>query len=105
MKKNLFDLTCLPPVGEIEEELLRCKNITIKRIVSSDRLEQNTFCQKEAEWVAVLAGKATIEMNEICYNLNRGETLFIPSLTRHTITAVEAGTIWLTVHIYDKEST
>jgi cupin 2 domain-containing protein len=105
LKKSLFDLSSLPQRGEIEENLLHYKNITIKRIVSSDRLEENSFCQKEAEWVVLLEGRATIKMQGICYNLNKGESLFIPPLTRHVITSVERGTIWLAVHIYDKEST
>ncbi len=104
MKKSIFDLADLPVAGEVEETLLHYRNVKIKRIISSDRLEVNSFVQKEAEWVALMAGSATIEMQGICYNLTKGDTLFIPPLTHHTITSVEDGTIWLTVHIYDKES-
>ncbi len=85
------------------EELLSYRNITINRIVSSDILEVDTFCQKEAEWVVLLAGNAQIKMQGTCYNLHKGDSLFIPPMTEHTITRVTRGTIWLTVHIYEEE--
>jgi cupin 2 domain-containing protein len=102
--KKLFDLSQLPSKGEFVEEILHYKNIAIKKIVSSDTLETDTFLQEEAEWVMLLEGEAQIMMNDLCYNLQKGEYLFIPPLTQHTITKVKAGTIWLAIHIYEKES-
>ena len=64
MKPNLFALSSLPEYGEMTEELLSYRNITINRIVSSDILEVDTFCQKEAEWVVLLAGNAQIKIME-----------------------------------------
>ena len=104
MTTNLFDLSQLPETGEFAEEILHYRNIAIKRIVSSDRLETNTFVQEEAEWVMLLEGEAELVMGDLCYNLTKGESLFIPPRTKHTIRDVKAGTIWLAIHIYDKES-
>ena len=104
MTEQLFDLSQLPETGEFSEEILRYRNIAIKRIVSSDTLETDTFVQEEAEWVMLLEGEAELVMGEVCYNLTKGEYLFIPPRTEHTIKSVKAGTIWLAIHIYDKES-
>ncbi len=102
---NLFDLSVLPEKGETIEDLLAYQCVTIKRIVSSDLLEECTFKQEEAEWVCLLNGYAEILMNRKVYPLQKGETLFIPPLTEHTIQKVEKGTVWLAVHIHHQEGT
>lgn len=103
MKNNLFDASPLPDYGEWVEEILHCRNVKINRIISSDNLEVDTFVQEEAEWVMLLKGEAELRMGEVCYNLTKGEYLFIPPGTEHSIKRVKAGTIWLAIHIYDKE--
>ena len=103
MMKNLFDITSVPSKGELAENLLSYKNVKIKRIVSSDRLETDTFCQEEAEWVSLVQGSAEIVMNEEHYTLQKGDSLFIPPLQKHTIAKVEKGTVWLAIHIYGEE--
>ena len=103
MHQNLFDIAPVPSKGEVVENLLMYKNIEIKRIVSADKLDVDTFCQDEAEWVAVLQGSAAIVMQEKRYTLQKGDTLFIPPRQKHTIVKVEKGTVWLAIHIYGKE--
>lgn len=100
---NLFDIASVPSEGELEDSLLSYKNIKIKRIVSSDRLEIDTFCQKEAEWVVLLQGSAEIVMNEEHYRLQKGDSLFIPPLQKHTIAKVEKGTVWLAIYIDEEK--
>ena len=101
--QNLFDITSVPSEGEAVENLLAYKNIEIKRIVSSDKLDTHTFCQEEAEWVSVLQGSAEIVMHNKRYILQKGDSLFIPPHQEHTIAKVEKSTVWLAVHIYEKE--
>ncbi len=103
MFKNIYDIPEIGHTGEILEDILKYKNVAIKRIVSSSNLEKSTFCQEEAEWVLLLEGSAKIMMGEKDYTLSKGDSLFIPPKLEHTIVTVEAGTIWLAIHIYEKE--
>ena len=103
MQNNIFDVCAIPHEGEIAEDVLKYKNVHIKRIVSSATLKETTFCQKEAEWVVLLQGNATLLMNDVVYVLEAGDYLFIPALQEHTIQQVQKGTLWLAIHIYDKD--
>ncbi len=103
MFKNIYDIPEIGYTGEILEDILKYKNVAIKRIVSSAKLEKSTFYQEEAEWVLLLEGSAEIMMGEKDYTLAKGDFLFIPPKLEHTIVTVEAGTIWLAIHIYEKE--
>ena len=84
---------------ETFEELLNHKNIRIERIVSSDQPEGKEYNQDDDEWVVLIKGSATLEMNGESAQLTEGDHLFIPKHTPHRVTQTEAGTIWLAVHI------
>ncbi|SHO80723.1 Uncharacterized conserved protein [hydrothermal vent metagenome] len=90
-----------PPLnGEDFTTLLNHKNIKIVRIISSDKLDIVEYIQEEDEWVLIIEGEATIIMNNQKYNLIKGDTLFIPSKTKHIIENVKSATIWLAIHIF-----
>ena len=103
MINNFFDHPPAPLSGEVTDDLLSYQNIKIKRIVSSDDLHETTFCQPEAEWVTILEGYAEIMMADQKHILKKGDSLFIPPLQKHTILKVQKDTLWLTVHIFEKE--
>ncbi len=103
MVENLYDIDKVVDIGEDVKSILKYKNIVIKRIVSSENLEVCTFSQEEAEWVLLVEGSAEISMKNRNYILKRGDFIFIPKKQEHTILKVETGTIWLAIHIYDKE--
>ncbi len=95
---NLFDHTS-PKIGEEFTTLLEHKNIRIVRIVSSDDVEPTEYLQEEDEWVVLIEGKATLEVDGQGVTLHRGESLFIPAQTPHAVTSTQHGTVWLAVHI------
>ena len=95
---NLFD-THIPETGETFTTFLEHKNVKIVRIVSSDQIEPVTCDQDEDEWVAVLEGEAVLELDGERITLKRGDTLFIPAHTPHTVLETQKGTVWLAVHI------
>jgi len=95
---NLFDYTT-PEKGEIFTPLLKHKNIQINRIVSSDQPEEKTYLQDEDEWVVVLEGETVLQIEEEQKRLIKGDTLFIPAKTPHTVLSTQQGTLWLAVHI------
>lgn len=96
---NLFDRH-IPIVDEKFDTLLKHKNISIVRIVSSDTIKTEEYCQQEDEWVVVIEGSATLQIDAKRYRLERGESLFIPAETPHSVLKTENGTIWLAVHIF-----
>ena len=95
---NLFDYM-VPERGETFDTLLTYKNIEIIRIVSSDQLESKEYCQEEDEWVVVLEGSALLRIKEEEKKVGKGEWLFIPAHSRHSVIKTEKGTLWLAVHI------
>ncbi len=103
MQNNIFDISAIPHIGELAEDILNYKNVHIKRIVSSEVLKESTFCQEEAEWVILLKGNAQLLMNDVIYTLKEGDHLFIPARNEHTILQVCKGTLWLAIHIYNKD--
>ena len=95
---NLFDHTS-PKTGEEFTTLLEHKNIRIVRIVSSENVKPIEYVQEEDEWVVLIEGEATLEVDGKSVALSRGDSLFIPARTPHTVTATQHGTVWLAVHI------
>ncbi len=96
---NLFNYA-IPDRQESFTTLLEHKNIKIVRIVSSDDLEADEYCQEEDEWVVLLKGEAEMEIEGERQILKCGETLFIPAHTHHKVIRTVKDTLWLAVHIY-----
>ncbi len=94
---NIYDYK-VPSSGEEFTTLLENKNVKIVRIVSSDNLEVTEYCQEEDEFVILLEGRAVLEIEGKRSELKKGDTLFIPSKTRHKVLSAHKGTLWLAVH-------
>ncbi len=94
---NIYDFAT-PSMGEDFTTLLEKQNIKISRIVSSDRLEAKEYCQEEDEFVILLKGKATLEIEGKTITLNKGDTLFIPAKTKHKVLITQKGTLWLAIY-------
>jgi len=91
-----------PSRGEELSQLLRCRNLVIERILSSPQPDDIEYDQEQDEWVALLQGRARIELAGRTLELGPGDTLFIPARTRHRVlaTSAEPHCIWLAVHLY-----
>ena len=96
---NIYDYIT-PQSGETFTTLLKHKNIKINRIVSSNTLDDTEYMQEEDEWLVLLEGEATLLLHDERKTLLKGDTLFIPSKTRHRVLSTQNGTVWLTVHIF-----
>ncbi len=94
---NIFDFK-IPNLGEEFTTLLKHKNVKIVRIVSSDNLEIKEYNQEEDEFVILLRGKATLELEGKNITLKRGDTLFIPAKTKHKVLATQKGTLWIAIY-------
>jgi cupin 2 domain-containing protein len=96
---NIFDYIT-PKSGEDFTTLLEHKNIKINRIVSASDSESVEYMQEEDEWLVLLEGEAVLLLNAKETILTKGETLFIPAKTPHSVLKTKEGTLWLTVHIF-----
>jgi cupin 2 domain-containing protein len=96
---NILNNINVPPQNEEFKTLLEHKNIKIIRIVSSDNVEPIEYIQDEDEWILLLEGKATILVESKETKLSKGDTLFIPTETKHKITYTQNATVWLAIHI------
>ena len=95
---NLYDIE-IPSSGETFDTLLSTDRAIIQRIVSSDILTQTTYIQDEDEWVILIEGSATLEIDTKIVTLCKGEHIHIPAKTPHKVLSTTKGTIWLAVHI------
>lgn len=94
-----------PDRGEVFTELLRCRNVSIEHILSSDTPDSVLYDQEQDEWVLLLEGRAILEMAGETIDLAPGDHVFIPAHTPHRVSATvpEPRCLWLAVHIYPEE--
>ena len=104
-KDSLFAGQAPPDRGEVFTELLRCRNVSIERILSSDTPDPVLYDQEQDEWVLLLEGRATLEIAGEPVDLAPGDHVFVPARTPHRVTATfpDRRCLWLAVHIYPEE--
>lgn len=89
----------IPKEGEIFDILLEHKNIKIERIVSSDKIPDKVYEQKQDEWVMLLKSRAKLDLDGKVVEMKTGDSLFIPFGQKHRVLETQSGTVWLAVHI------
>ena len=96
---NIFEQATPPSKGERFEALLERGDVRIERIVSSDAPDAKLYDQSHDEWVVLLRGEATLEVEGVTHELKAGDHLFLPARTVHRVRSCSAGALWLAVHI------
>ncbi len=96
---NLFSYKVPELDSENFQTLLKHKNVEIKTIVSNTLQTPQIFSQECDEWVVVLQGCAKIEMSGSVHKLKKGDSLFIPANTKHTLLKTKKVVVWLAVYI------
>lgn len=99
---NLFANAAPPQEGERFEALLSHKGLVVERIVSSSRIASQEYVQEQDEWVVLLQGEATLDVDGQTVQLRSGDYLFLPSRTPHTVQRVSDGALWLAVHLHGR---
>jgi cupin 2 domain-containing protein len=103
---NLYER--LPEIedGEAFEELLRCGNVHIERISSSERPDSDLYDQGHDEWFCLLQGEAELWIDGETVTLRAGDYRFIPAHVPHRVlkTSARPRCLWLAVHIHGFES-
>ena len=99
---NLFANAAPPQEGERFEALLSHKGLVVERIVSSSKIASQQYVHEQDEWVALLQGEATLDVDGQTVQLRSGDYLFLPSRTPHTVQRVSDGALWLAVHLHGR---
>jgi cupin 2 domain-containing protein len=108
MVNNLLNNFPLPQgKEEIFEILCKRSDLRIERIISNGQItpEGQWYDSQEEEWVVLLQGKATLELEDGSQvNLQAGDYLLIPSHCKHRVifTSQQPPCIWLAVHWNEK---
>lgn len=99
---SLFSDADPPPDGERFETIARCRNVAVERILSSPRPDAREYRQVQDEWVALLQGRAVLELAGEPVELAAGDWLLIPAGTPHRVVSTSAAPpcLWLAVHIH-----
>lgn len=97
---NIFGQSDPSESGERFETLLKQGNVVIERIVSSANAEPTRFVQDHDEWVVLLRGKAVLDVEGETMTLRRGDYVFLPAHTPHTVTRTSADALWLAIHMH-----
>ncbi len=96
---NLFDGADPPASGEAFEALLRQGGALVERIVSSATPDTSPYVQDHDEWVVLLRGEATLEVEGELLELRPGDQVHLPARTRHIVRRTSDGALWLAVHL------
>ncbi|MEZ4463766.1 MAG: cupin domain-containing protein [bacterium] len=96
---NLFIDDPPPATGERFEILCRTQGVRIERILSSAVPVPGRYVQDWDEWVVLLRGEATLELDDQVVELVAGDHLFLPAGQPHRVVRTTAGALWLAVHL------
>ena len=101
---RLRDASEAPATGELVDEVLAFRNAVVDQILSGQLEAPADYLQSHDEWVVVLAGGATLEVDGEPVELAAREWLLLPSGVPHRLLATEPGTEWLAVHVHARDS-
>lgn len=97
-KGRLWGADRAPERGEAFEVVARLGEVTIEQITSSDLPDPAPYDQDHDEWVLLLEGGATVEVEGEEIALVPGQWLVLAAHTRHSVLRCDRGTVWLAVH-------
>lgn len=96
---NLLDAPEAPAHGERFTTLASLRDVTIESIASSAAPDDRTYDQAHDEWVLLLVGEATLEVEGHVHTLRAGDWILLSAHARHRVVATSAGARWLAVHV------
>jgi cupin 2 domain-containing protein len=96
---RLLDASDAPASGERATSIAVMRSTTVEQILSSDTADPRTYEQDHDEWVVVLAGSATLDVDGEHVSLGPGDWVLLPAGVSHRVLATAAGTSRLAVHV------
>jgi cupin 2 domain-containing protein len=89
-----------PADGEVVRRLAVVRNLVVEEILSGTLPAPVEYVQEQDEWVALLAGRARLEVAGETHELGPGDWLLLPAGVPHTLLETEHGAAWLAVHLH-----
>ncbi|HEY7106724.1 MAG TPA: cupin domain-containing protein [Acidimicrobiia bacterium] len=99
MYGRLLDTSEAPEAGERATTLVAMRSTTVEQILSSATPEPTVYEQDHDEWVVVLAGSATLDVDGQHHALGSGDWVLLRAGVPHRVLTTAAGTSWLAVHV------
>jgi cupin 2 domain-containing protein len=87
------------PAGELVEVLASGQGWRIEQILSGRLAEPVADLLDHEEWVVVLAGAATLDVDGVPEALGAGDWLRLEPGVPHRVLSTQPGTSWLAVHV------
>lgn len=94
---NLYNTQIPVENSEIFTPLFQNQRIKIESIRSWLKTPGEIYDQTEDEWVVLLIGEASLQINEQRLNMRAGDYCFIPCHTRHQVLSTSSDALWLGV--------
>ena len=88
-----------PASGDLDDHVLEFRNAIVIQSLSGSLERPVDYLQEQDEWVMVLSGGATLEVDGETVDLAPRDWLFLPSGLAHRVVRVEPGTDWLAFHL------
>jgi cupin 2 domain-containing protein len=87
-----------PESGETFRPLASLGGVRVEEIVSSATPDTGGQVQDHDEWVVLLEGDATLEVEGVAHHLRTGDWVLLPARIPHRVLRTDRGTRWLAVH-------
>jgi cupin 2 domain-containing protein len=87
-----------PASGETFLPLASLGATQVEEIVSSSSPDTGAQVQDHDEWVVLLDGSATLEVDGVALELRAGDWVLLRARTPHRVLRAQRGTRWLAVH-------
>jgi cupin 2 domain-containing protein len=100
LRGRLLGPSAAPDAGELVRRLVGVRNLVVEEIVGGRLEAAAEYEQEQDEWVALLAGRAVLEVGGEEIELAPGDWLFLPAGLRHVLREAEPGSQWLAVHLH-----
>jgi len=97
LRGHLAPVDAAPAHGEQHRTLVATRSFAVGEILTGALDAPVDFDQDHDEWVLVISGRATLELDDRRHELVAGDWLFLPARRRHRLVGAEPGTRWLTV--------
>jgi mannose-6-phosphate isomerase-like protein (cupin superfamily) len=88
-----------PDRGERTGRLAELGGVVVDQILSGRLDGPVDYLQDVDEWVIVLGGGATLDVEDEPMRLGPGDWVLLPAGTRHRLVETDPGTSWLTVTV------
>jgi len=103
--QKLFPVSPEKDSPEVFSELLSGGSFRLEHIQSYGDASPDGFWydQEQTEWVALIAGQATLAFEEGLLKLVAGDALLIPAHVKHRVQHTSTDAVWIALHHFSNQ--